>query len=62
MTMATIAIRHIRRMVASGFNYGEAARDFIRQCPSGAFELAEDLGTYPSSEPELAAFQREWAR
>lgn len=55
-TRATCAIMNIAARKASGVALDAAARAFIRAYPDMADQLAEDLGSWPSSEPELAAF------
>jgi len=43
-------------------NLDAAARVVMRRFEALAFEVMDRIGSYPSSDPELAALQRAWGR
>jgi hypothetical protein len=53
--------RYIRQMVQQmGVTRTDAARRFCIAHPDVALCIMEEIGNWPSSEPELAALQRVW--
>lgn len=46
------------RMKNQGMTLEGAVRDFIKFNPTTAAIVAEELGSWPSSEPEFAMFQK----
>jgi hypothetical protein len=53
------AIDCIRGMVASGiFSLDDAARKFCYEQPKVTARVLDEIGNWPSSEPELLALQR----
>ena len=55
---ASEEIRHLHR--SEGMTLDQAARIFTSRHPDVALRAMERLGSWPSSEPELAALQRTW--
>ena len=65
MTNSQRAIERIREIRgARKLSVDAAARVFATENPTVAQRVLEDIGSWPSSEPELAALQREavWER
>lgn len=58
MLAASEEIRHLH--VSEGMTLDDAAKVFARRHPDVALRAMERLGSWPSSEPELAALQRTW--
>lgn len=46
------------RVKHQGMTLESAVRDFIKHNPTTSALVAEELGSYPSSEPEFAMFQK----
>lgn len=46
------------RVKHQGMTLEAAVRDFIRHNPTTALMVAEELGSYPASDPEFLMFQK----
>lgn len=52
-------LRSVRyRMKHQGMTLEAAVRDFIKNNPTTSAMVADELGAWPSSEPELRMFQK----
>lgn len=51
-------VRAIQSRVKNGMSLEGAVRDFIRQNPMTSAMVADELGSYPASDPEFAMFQK----
>ncbi len=58
MNAVQLALMHIRADVAKGVPLETAARRFAIFMPKTAALVLDQIGSWPSSEPELAALQK----
>ena len=59
MTENPVAI-YCERFAKSGMTPEEFARKFCIRNPKEALLILEEIGSFPSSEPELRALQKVW--
>lgn len=59
-TPAARFVERVRARVAQGMGLAEAARRVAALNPGLALDVIEEIGSWPSGEPELAALQRVW--
>lgn len=57
-TITTVAIEYVQAQMHKGLTLDEAAIQFCVNRNADALNLLEEIGSYPNSEPELAAIQR----
>lgn len=54
------AIETIKAFTEQGASLEQAAREYRKHYPSRCVDVLDEIGSWPSSEPELAALQKAW--